>query len=58
MQYRYIYRSKINGAKFYLNEKSEDEDLELITEVRGGPIREDKIIKKDDRQGIYNTAKS
>jgi hypothetical protein len=56
--YKYIYRSKINGAKFYLNEKSEDPDLELISEVRGGPINEDKVIKKDDRQRIYNTAKS
>jgi len=56
--YKYIYRSKINGAKFYLNEKSEDPDLELISEVRGGPINEDKVIKKNDRQGIYNTAKS
>ena len=58
MQYRYIYRSKINGAKFYLNEKSEDTDLELISEVRGGPIKEDKIIKKDDRSRIHITTKS
>jgi hypothetical protein len=55
---RYTYKNKITGAKFYLNEKSEDPDLELISEVRGGPINEDKVIKKNDRQGIYNTAKS
>jgi hypothetical protein len=49
MQYRYIYKNKITGRKIYLNEKSNDKNLEIVMEIKGSPINEDKIIKKDDR---------
>lgn len=58
--YKYIYISKKNGAKFYFNEKRNDEDLELVTEIRDEMMRsEDKnIINKNERQRIYNTRES
>jgi hypothetical protein len=58
--YKYIYISKKNGMKFYFNEKQNDEDLELVREVRDGMMRsEDKnIINKNERQRIYNTRES
>jgi hypothetical protein len=58
--YKYIYISKKNGMKFYFNEKQNDEDLELVKEVRDGMMRsEDKnIINKNERQRIYNTRES
>lgn len=58
--YKYIYISKKNGAKFYFNEKQNDEDLELVREIRDEMMRsEDKnIINKNERQRIYNTRES
>jgi len=50
--YKYIYKSKTNGIKFYFNEKKNDEDLELVVEVRDGMMRnKDKnIINKNDNR--------
>lgn len=46
MVYKYVYINKKTYQKVYSNEKIDDPELELVKELKGGPIKQDKIIKK------------
>lgn len=57
MIYKYTYKNKKTGGKFGSNNKLIGEDIELVTEIRDGMMRnEDKrIIKKNERQRIHKS---
>ena len=50
MMYRYIYISKKNGVKVYSNEKLDDPNLELITEMRTVNMKPNEVNKKANKK--------